>query len=129
MNVVSRITQSQRYNKRSLIVGLIQVARRRCEGLSYFFAANFGSRCLGQASKKGSSASALLSRQPCARSIHNTWLACVHQLRRRAGRRVAPVPESVRGSTAYLPQSEIRSKSSWRAFKFRVAVMTILRIA
>ena len=37
--------------------------------------------------------------------------------------------KAVRGSPAYLPQSEIRSKISWRAFKFRVAVVTIFRIA
>jgi hypothetical protein len=53
VGIVSRITQSQRSNKQSLIVGLIQVALRPCDGLNCFFAANFGSLCLGQASKKG----------------------------------------------------------------------------
>ena len=75
--------QRQRQNKWSSTAGLVREARQPCDGLSYFIAANFGSRCLGQASKKGSSGSGLLSRQLCARSIRNTWLACVQQLRRR----------------------------------------------
>jgi len=129
VDVVSRITQSQRLNKRSLIVALIQVARRPCGGLNYFFGANFGSRCLGQASKKGSSGLDLLLLRRCARSTRNIWLACVQRLRRflRTARCAGPPKRS--GQRGYLPQSEIRSKISWRDFKFRVAVMTILRTA
>ena len=49
--------------------------------LDYFFVASFGSHCWGQASKKALSVSALRSRQPCARSMRNTWLASVRRLR------------------------------------------------
>ena len=44
-----------------------------------FFAVTFGSPYLGQAWKKGSPGSGLLSRQLCARSTPNIWLACVRR--------------------------------------------------
>ena len=58
---------------------VIQAVRRLCDILDYFFAANFGSRCLGQASKKASSGLALQLQQPSVRLTHNTWPACVRR--------------------------------------------------
>ena len=79
LDVASWITQPQQWNKWSFIRGLIPGARRLCADLNCFFAAIFGSRCLGQAWKKELSESGRLSRQPCARLMRNTWLDCVHQ--------------------------------------------------
>jgi hypothetical protein len=79
LDVASWITQPQQRNKWRFIPGLIPGARRLCADLNCFFAAIFGSRCLGQAWKKESLASDRLSRRPCAPSMHNTWLDDVHQ--------------------------------------------------
>src|SRR5438093_10977999 len=85
MGAAPWIMQLQQCNKWSFIAPLIQAVRRPCVGLNCFFAATFGSRYWDQACKKVSLGSGLLSLQPCARSMRNTWLGFVHRFTPSAG--------------------------------------------
>ena|SRR5207253_4349927 len=76
---MSQTAHRRRSNKWNFIAWLIPAARRPCAVLDYFFAASFGSRCLGRAWKKGSLGSGPLARQPFARSIRNIWPASVRR--------------------------------------------------
>ncbi len=82
MGGMSRTMHRRRSNKLNFIARLVPAVRRPCAVLEYFFAASFGSRYLGQAWKKGSLGSGLLSREPFARSTRNIWPASVRRARR-----------------------------------------------
>ena len=76
--------QRRRWNKWSFIALPIRAARPQCVVLEYFSAANFGSRYLGQASKKASLGSGQLSQQPFARLMRSISPACIRQPKRRS---------------------------------------------
>ncbi len=88
--------QPRQSSKCSITARLTLAAHPPCAGHSCFFAANFGSHCLGEAWKKASSGSGPAYRRRCAHLMRNTSLACVHPTRglnlpRSAGNHFAPL--------------------------------------
>lgn len=127
MSAASGTMQAPRWNKWNFIARLIPAVLLLCAVLDYFFAANFGSRCLDQASRKGSLRSGLLSRQRSAPSTPNIQLACVHQAKPLV-RRAPCEPTPSRGVAAAIlnPPQNLAQKFQGRLAFLRGRCQVIL---